>query len=1439
MSKRMTRVLSLILTLVMFVSVSTPAFAWGGGDLGKGWDRDIGEDEIRDFVPEEEIVEEDEPLDYFQTDGADGRQVTVEAPMGALPTLAELRAELVEVEDVREAVESVVEGEANILLAMDISFWMNGIEIEPEEPVRVKISAPELQNKTNLTLVHIPNAAIAETVDLIDEDELSFALGTNEIAFVADSFSIYAVVDDGGTGENARATYHFFKYDNNQQLVEIDTQYIREGSELVDPGVPAMSEDQAFLGWSFNADLSGDSLTIEDIRNDFDTNHTPVKEGDSVNVYAKIVNVRYLTYVDEKGVVLKTEMVTVPTSEECKTQVALAYTPYQANEYFEGWKIQGDDSGTFYKNGAMIEIADQNGVTLEPMLSEGFWLLFDENDADVEYHGTTQSSGAEYTAPVFYKTGVKTAAPVVPKRTGFTFLGWFTEPEGGTQFQFGSVLTEETKIYAHWQINTQSTYTVVVWMQNVNDSKNTTDNSAKTYDYYTSRELAGNIAETITVPTSNQYGTGISREGFHYSWNDNSADKKVNADGSTVLNIYYDRNLITFRFYKNGNSTYGPGYDSIHNQTGNNITVMTGLYGQKLSDNDYSWPAGTSTAAYRWNFYTTRNNAEGMSYLGQFVYPVGYGLTSTNEVCFYYVGNASYYVEFYLQDVNGNYANGNGNPGSSSNGYDDLGSSNGGTFSFANKYNGFEVIQYRARSGGSWGSWSNVRAGQSRQVNSSIQIRFERKSFALTYMDGSKALKSESARYEAPLAQYASYEPENVPEGYYFDGWYTDSSLTEKFDFSTATMPLDGVSVYAKWTMKRYRVVLDLGAEALADIENVSFPGGEGTTQAATFRVDYDEVIQASAIENAQWKDHTLIGWYTDPTFTTPFNFKAGVNDSVADMSYWTAPAAQRRGTDPINGKAYDDADGSHDNVVGKVTVYAKWREVVEGADGIHVKYVNNDGTTVISYDPEVYYADKAEAVAQAAPTGDLVPEDQQFLYWVQLDKDGNEVDSETYFPGQTFHVMLKYAEQIDTGRTDEAGNKLYDYIVTLKAVYGAVEQAESTKIIYNANGGQTTMTSSEEDNLVVSDDKTTVTIDPLQLNKEVTLPGTADFVRFGYRLVGWSNHAGEDNTKIFDPSQKVAADTDQEDLTKLKYTNDNTLYAVWEYVGVFYVFHSSDATVDMVDMTTLPEDGKYNLTDKVKGDNQYLYGGYYKQYLNLGEENEAVIAAAKAGSPVDVATYDGSSSKSGDVAFWASANAFTTTVDETLGGGRGTAMTPKDGQVYYLKEVPANLYLQPYYRYTYHIPTTGETNNGQFGNAWTFLVVDDTYYKEAGFIIVDTSMTAKICKTVTIRTAEGSKELQVTHDLVAPGSSDGSRLGYYEVFNYEKGGVENQIMKDGDQVFQYWKTKDGVFVTGIVGRTYTGIGSYYDIGCTPVNIGCLVGDTIAAVIDQLPKENP
>ncbi len=237
MNKRLTRVLSLIMVLAMFLSVSVPAFAledgWDReikvigdssvfaddtagddenaadeGEPDEGWDREISAGEIREFNADPDNDDPDPKMELFTENEELGYSVTVEAPMGALPTLAELRAEPVEIEDIREPVEELLKGEREILIALDISFWLGEDEIEPEEPVQVIISAPELEGRDDLQIIHLPDEDDPETIDLIPQEDLAFTLGPNEIAFRADSFSYYVV--SGQTYSNI--TIHYVYY---------------------------------------------------------------------------------------------------------------------------------------------------------------------------------------------------------------------------------------------------------------------------------------------------------------------------------------------------------------------------------------------------------------------------------------------------------------------------------------------------------------------------------------------------------------------------------------------------------------------------------------------------------------------------------------------------------------------------------------------------------------------------------------------------------------------------------------------------------------------------------------------------------------------------------------------------------------------------------------------------------------------------------------------------------------------------------------------------------------------------------------------------------------------------------------------------------------------------------------------------------------------------
>lgn len=387
MSKRMTKVLSMILTLVMFLSVSTPAFAWGNIGIGEGWDRDIGEDEVRDF--DVDVEEEKEEYDYFSTfDEETGINVTVEAPMGALPTLAEVRVEPVDPEAVREAVDSVTEGEREILLAMDISFWLEDDEIEPEEPVRVRIAAPELEGRSDLTVVHIPDEEEPESIDLItDENDLKFELGTNEICFESGDFSIYAVVGDDVISDSSRLTVNFIRKIGDKETV-ITTVYVKNGDKYLakeedrvegesyindivfDPGLGEgyTLGTNMFRGWTIDAadanpqpqatdeDPNPDPIpygagynrdtkvyTVDDINKFLSEKRLGhISEGDVLNVYAMIFQTYTISYFGAStDVSMGMHTVFAPLNENAQAPytIDMTYTPEDNQHFFEGWMI--------------------------------------------------------------------------------------------------------------------------------------------------------------------------------------------------------------------------------------------------------------------------------------------------------------------------------------------------------------------------------------------------------------------------------------------------------------------------------------------------------------------------------------------------------------------------------------------------------------------------------------------------------------------------------------------------------------------------------------------------------------------------------------------------------------------------------------------------------------------------------------------------------------------------------------------------------------------------------------------------------------------------------------------------------------------------------------------------------------------------------------------
>lgn len=105
-------------------------------------------------------------------------------------------------------------------------------------------------------------------------------------------------------------------------------------------------------------------------------------------------------------------------------------------------------------------------------------------------------------------------------------------------------------------------------------------------------------------------------------------------------------------------------------------------------------------------------------------------------------------------------------------------------------------------------------------------------------------------------------------EGYTFDGWYTDNThYSTKFDFSTPIK--SNTTVYAKWTAKDYEVSF------------ITEHGKTPTSQSVKYNGTADDPGKLKA------EGYTFIGWYTDHTCTTEFNFRTPITGDTKVYAKW------------------------------------------------------------------------------------------------------------------------------------------------------------------------------------------------------------------------------------------------------------------------------------------------------------------------------------------------------------------------------------------------------------------------------------------------------------------------------------------------------------------------------------------------------------------------
>ena len=966
-------------------------------------------------------------------------------------------------------------------------------------------------------------------------------------------------------GENSTAVeLQFYKGTEclNTQRVNNNGGSVPAGA-IYDPGCPVDGEqNEYFIGWSINGGPAG---TIDDVLEFVNTNYDDYSGGE-LKIDAVLSEVHYLVYYDETGDrVLKTvAVVKARNNNSWDTKVDLDYVPANADENAFGWATTPHATVANYQNDDTITLTDPT-TPLYPVCKKGVWLLFDSN-VDKNVEGYTSAS---FTEPQLYSKGDVPVKPTDPTREGYTFVNWYDNKNGeGSPYDFSQPINAETTLYAKWA-PAAAQYTVVFWRQDPTDSVGMNDND-KHYSFDSS------VVKTATTGTTvNLANSGVTlNPGTGFSVNDNKTQRgnvTVKADNSTTINVYYDRNAYTLTFSGEGykytvSTSTSNGYYYIPD--GNGGYTEQYLYrnnGKWYTDRHFNWG---------WDYYESERY-DGQVYSRSYVsdsktinalyehsikdeFPIvgengvnfnGYTWTDTDSSTYQYVlatidtmpaANETFSgssrgtqktIYYYKEVIPG--VEPSGEPRKFGDKTYELYKTVNHNFNFLTydeEYHPLEGFSRdRTHADPVFGSHDGNNNEASIGNNNRNYLYYDRNSWKLEFYDGfdNTAIGGENQvapvlKYEQPLENYGNlftvsnggqtitYNGVSVThEGYLFVGWYADQSCTTPFDF-TKTMPNHDVPVYAKWTQMRFRILVD-PTDAGAGVTNVTLP----STQSTSFRVIYGDEVLPGGLNGATCPDYQLVGWYSDAARKHPFNFSFSDWITIADMTY--ASSENRQGVDVVTGEQWSDVGEQYKDVVGKVTIYAKWRHTMNPDEYIKVSYDANGGTGAPTDD--LHYADQAEAIAQPASVSGV--DGESFSCWEVMkktsDTDNTLIPSGIEVrPGEIFNVKL--------GDAVSNGN---EKIVTLRAKYVSTA---TTHITWVGNGG------------VTADNKTAVNSEEAYMNAEVDIMDWNTFEQDGYVFLGW---ARLDEAQMWDAENKQWRDP--ADVEGVGALGEDDLWLKWD----------------------------------------------------------------------------------------------------------------------------------------------------------------------------------------------------------------------------------------------------------------------------------------------------
>ena len=633
-------------------------------------------------------------------------------------------------------------------------------------------------------------------------------------------------------------THITFKFYDEDDL--LDTQVVNRDGQLTAPATPAIEGGRKFLGW-YAVDASSGQLEAQEF--DFSNAYTNYSGRSEVKVMAKFEAVFYVYFMTVDGQVHSTAI----ANEVNGFKVALPTDYEPKGKKVTGWTTA---NGAVFTDGTVVT-AD---TYVYPVTADCYWVTFNTTG------GSMVASRSVTKDDTLNLSTVK-----APTRTGYTFKGWSTTADGANVVN-SIAPTADTTLYAVWEGDNVK-YMVVYWGENADDTN---------YSALATATLTGKVGSTVTLnATTGALPNSVSdSQHFKFSRSDSAT---IRADGSSVLNVYFSRNIYTLTFREYRGRYFTGSYKTVATITAKYNASIFAEFGKHPFNTTYNGRAWECTDGSKYDYaLQTLDRMPG--------FDATFNLYDQSS----YVLKTIYY---YVQNV-GTTVSSNRWPTSTA---------NFSLYKEVQTYFNYATYDEEYHNIDGFNRYSASVAGFKRNQkdfsNNTLYLYYMRKSYTLTF-NNYGAVSDNTVEYEAKLDSYNNYVPAR-PEGFsknaVFMGWYEVepsqiTSTTQRFDFTGKTMPADNLTLFAYWVEKPVTLTVQ--------VPSIGYDESNGEVAIGTVISSVDVFKDAEAeIVNA---DKTVLKWVYEDGTAVDVNsaidrnttVKAVLEGEVYNLTYVTGTTA-------------------------------------------------------------------------------------------------------------------------------------------------------------------------------------------------------------------------------------------------------------------------------------------------------------------------------------------------------------------------------------------------------------------------------------------------------------------------------------------------------------------------------------------------------------------